>query len=255
MTMKLGVNIDHVATVRQARKGIHPDPVQAALLCESAGADSIVAHLREDRRHIQDDDIQRLRKLLHIRFNLEMSMDPGVIRIVQRIKPDQATLVPEKRKELTTEGGLAVVKQEKKIGMAVEKLRKKEIVVSLFIDPAKKNIDGARRVGVEFVEFHTGEYALAATKREREKKLKELREGTGYARSLGLGVNAGHGLNYLNARPVAQIKGIEELNIGHAIVARACLVGISQAVKEMKELINSGQRTAFSIQEKQILSE
>ncbi len=238
--MKLGVNIDHIATVRQARKGIEPDPVHAALFCESAGADSIVAHLREDRRHIQDNDVQRLRKLLRVRFNLEMSIDPGVMWVAQRIKPDQATLVPEKRRELTTEGGLAAARQEKKIGSAVEKLRKKGIQVSLFIDSDKKNIDAAQRVGAEFVEFHTGEYALAAAKREKKRKLEELREATFYARSLGLGVNAGHGLNYLNVRSIAQIKGIEELNIGHAIIARAVLVGISQAVREMKNLINSG---------------
>lgn len=236
--VRLGVNIDHIATVRQARKGIEPDLVHAALLCESAGADSIVVHLREDRRHIQEEDVQHLRKLLHVRFNLEMSIDPGVMRVAQRIKPDQATLVPEKRRELTTEGGLAVARQEKKIGSAVEKLRKKGITVSLFIDSDKKNIDAARRVGAEFIEFHTGEYALAAAKREKERKLEELREGTSYARNLGLGVNAGHGLDYLNTCRVAQIKGIEELNIGHAIVARAVLVGISQAVREMKTLIN-----------------
>ncbi len=235
--VRLGINIDHVATVRQAREGIEPDLVQAALLCESAGADSIVVHLREDRRHIQEEDVQRLRKLLRVRFNLEMSIDPGVMRVAQRIKPDQATLVPEKRRELTTEGGLAVARQEKKIGSAVEKLRKKGITVSLFIDSDKKNIDAARRVGAELVEFHTGEYALAVAKREKKRKLEELREGTFYARSLGLGVNAGHGLNYFNVHPVAQIKGIEELNIGHAIVARAVLVGISRAVREMKELI------------------
>lgn len=235
--IRLGVNIDHIATVRQARGGREPDPIQSSLLCELAGADSIVAHLREDRRHIQDDDVRRLRELLHGRFNLEMSIDPGVMRVAQKVKPDQATLVPERRKELTTEGGLAVVRQEKQIGLAVEKLRQKGITVSLFINADKKEIAAARRAGAQFVEFHTGEYALAVTKQAKERKLDELREGTLYARGLGLGVNAGHGLDYLNVRPVAQIKGIEELNIGHSIVARAVLVGISQAVREMKGLI------------------
>ncbi|MBI1976139.1 MAG: pyridoxine 5'-phosphate synthase [Candidatus Omnitrophica bacterium] len=237
--MKLGVNIDHIATVRQARGGREPDPVQAALLCESSGADSIVAHLREDRRHIQDDDVQRLRERLGVRFNLEMSIAPEVMRVAQKIRPDQATLVPEKRRELTTEGGLAVARHEKKIGLAVKRLRKKGIVVSLFIEPDQRNIHAARRIGAEFVEFHTGGYALAATKGLRDRKLEELREGVFYARSLRLGVNAGHGLNYLNVRPIAQIKEIEELNIGHAIISRAVLVGISQAVREMKALITN----------------
>lgn len=235
--IRLGVNVDHAATLRQARMGLLPDPVQVALLCEEAGADSIVAHLREDRRHIQENDVRRLRRFLRGRFNLEMSIDPEVMRVAQSVKPDEATLVPERRKELTTEGGLAVIRQEKKIGLAVEKLRKKGITVSLFIGTDKKEIHAAHRTGAQFVEFHTGEYALAATKRTRQKKLQELREGTFYARSLGLRVNAGHGLNYLNAHSVAQIKGIEELNIGHAIIARAVLVGISKAVKEMKELL------------------
>lgn len=240
--MDLGINIDHVATLRQVRRGVQPDPVHGAVLCELAGADSVVAHLREDRRHIQDHDVVRLKQTLHIKFNLEMSCSPEIVRIALKVCPAQATLVPERRQELTTEGGLTVARQEKKIGSVVEKLHKKGIVVSLFINADKKEINAARRVGAGFIEFHTGEYALAVTKRAKGKKLEELREGTLYARSLGLGVNAGHGLDYLNVRPVAQIKEIEELNIGHAIVARAVLVGISQAVKEMKTLIGESSQ-------------
>ena len=238
MPVCLGVNLDHVATVRQARRGIRPDPLHAAILCELSGADSIVVHLREDRRHIQDDDVERFRRAIHIRLNLEMSMNAEIVQIAQKIKPNQVTFVPERREELTTECGLKVIKQEKRVGLAIEKLQRKGIVISLFVDADKKNIQAAQRVGAEFIELHTGAYALARTEKHQQEKLKELIEGTQYAQSLGLGVNAGHGLDYWNVKPVAQIKDMQELNIGHAIIARAVLVGISQAVREMKELIN-----------------
>ena len=237
MPVQLGVNIDHVATLRQARKGDQPDPVHAAILCELAGADSIVVHLREDRRHIQDHDVKRLQRSIHIRFNLEMAIHPEIVAIAERIRPHQVTLVPERRDELTTEGGLNVIKGEKVIGAVVERLQKKGIVISLFINTDRKNIKAAHRLGVQLIELHTGEYAMALKEDDRQEKLKELIDGTHYALGLGLKVNAGHGLDYWNVLPVAKMKGIEELNIGHAIISRAVLVGLEQAVREMKKLI------------------
>jgi len=232
----LGVNIDHVATVRQARRGAEPDPVAAALLCEKAGAHSVVAHLREDRRHIQDKDIFRLREALKIRFNLEMSAASAIVRIACRLRPDQVTLVPEHRQELTTEGGLDVIRNFKKLAAVCSQLQGRGIEVSLFIDPVKSQLDRSRQIA-SVVELHTGRYADAKSAAGRKRELKILREMTAYGQNLGLTVNAGHGLKYNNTRPVALIPGMHELNIGHSIVSRALSVGIKQAVREMIGII------------------
>jgi len=233
---KLGVNIDHVATLRQARMGKFPDPVYAAILCEKAGADSIVAHLREDRRHIQDKDIKLLRKKINTKLNLEMSIAPEILKIACKIKPFQATLVPEKRKELTTEGGLNVAANFKKISAAIEKLNKSGILVSLFIDPDKRQIKFAKKSGTKIIELHTGRYADAKNAGEKIKFLNQIKQAVAYARTQKLTVNAGHGLDYVNTKPVAKIKGINELNIGYSIICKALFVGLFKAVKEMKEL-------------------
>lgn len=235
--MKLGVNVDHVATLRQARKAFLPDPVEAALVCEAQGADSIVCHLREDRRHINDEDVRRLRKAIKTRLNLEMSIDADVVSRALEVKPDEATLVPEKRQEITTEGGLDLINGAKRLAGVIKRLRLSGIVVSLFIDPVKEQIKLAKELAVEFVELHTGLYAEAKTAKERQVQLDKLIEATKFALELGLGVNAGHGLNYTNVQAVSRISGIEELNIGHSIMARAIIVGMAQAVREMKELI------------------
>ena len=234
---KLGVNVDHVATLRQARRELDPDPVVAAKICEKAGADSIVAHLREDRRHINDDDIRRLRKAVTTRLNLEMSLNKEIVAIAALIKPDEATLVPEKRAEITTEGGLDVVSHFNRIARAVETLQKKDIAVSLFIDPVKKQIKRAQESGATVIELHTGRYDLASTRIARNRELAKIKDMTRYARGLGLTVNAGHGLKYHNTRAIARIPGIEELNIGHSIISRAVFVGLETAVKEMVKII------------------
>jgi pyridoxine 5-phosphate synthase len=234
---RLGVNIDHVATLRQARGGKLPDPVYAAFLAEQAGAQSIVAHLREDRRHIQDQDIKLLRKKIKTRLNLEMSIAPEILKIACKIKPDQATLVPERRQELTTEGGLDVVANFKRISWAVGKLKATGIWVSLFIDPEKNQVDAASKTGATIIEFHTGRYALAKNLKQKEKFFYQLKFAVDYARAQGLAVNAGHGLDYANVKRIAGIKGIDELNIGHSIISKALYVGLFAAVKEMQELI------------------
>jgi pyridoxine 5-phosphate synthase len=234
---KLGVNIDHVATLRQARLGNFPDPVYAAYLCEKAGADSIVAHLREDRRHIQDTDIIRLRRKIKTRFNLEMSVSPEIVGIACRVKPHQATLVPERRKELTTEGGLDVAGNLKKVSSAVSKLEKSGIRASLFIDPAKRQIDATCAAGAQIIELHTGRYSLAKTRGQKTKLLRQIRNAAYYAQLKGLTVNAGHGLDYKNAGEIASICGIEELNIGYSIICRALFTGLYDAVREMKKII------------------
>ena len=234
---KLGVNIDHVATLRQARGGNLPDPVYAAFLAEQAGAQSIVAHLREDRRHIQDQDIKRLRKKIGIKLNLEMSIAPEILKIACKIRPYQATLVPERRNELTTEGGLNVAANFKLIAAAVKKLKESDIRVSLFIDPDKNQVNAAKKVGTKIIEFHTGRYALAKNSRQKEKFFSQLKHAVDYAQAQGLVVNAGHGLDYANVRRIAEIKGIKELNIGYSIICKALYVGLFAAVKEMRELI------------------
>ncbi len=234
---KLGINIDHVATLRQARKEDSPCPIEAAQICLAAGADSIVAHLREDRRHINDKDVKNLRKVIKKRFNLEMSLDSEIVAIATQIKPDEATLVPEKRQEITTEGGLDVIQQFNRIQKVTKTLQSKGIQVSLFIDPIKKQIQKAKETGACVIELHTGNYDLAKSKQGIAKQLNKIKEMTSFAQSLGLTVNAGHGLKYHNTKPVAQIPGIQELNIGHSIISRAIFVGLAVAVKEMKALI------------------
>jgi len=231
--VKLGVNIDHIATLRQARGEFDPDPVLAARLCEQAGANSIVAHLREDRRHIQDRDIVLLRKTVKTRFNLEMSVNPGVVKIALAVRPDQATLVPERRQELTTEGGLDVVGNLKKIKQVSHALMDAGIEVSLFIAPDKKQIDATASIGVKAIELHTGHYAQAFADRLAIKEFAAIKSSILYARKLGITVNAGHGLNYENTYAIARLKGMAELNIGHSIMSRAVFVGLKQAVREM----------------------
>lgn len=236
--MKLGVNIDHVATLREARRIHYPDPVEAATICETAGCDSIVCHLREDRRHIKDEDVERLRRAVKTRLNLEMSIAKEIVGVACTVKPDQATLVPERRRELTTEGGLDVAENLTRIKSAVDKLKTHGIIrVSLFINPIKSQIDASIRTGVGTIELHTGEYANVKPKVSRERQLTILKGAAEYASALGLEVNAGHGLNYDNAKDVARISKIYELNIGHSIISRSVFVGLSEAVREMLELI------------------
>ena len=235
--MRLGVNIDHVATLREARGGLDPEPVFAALIAEANGADAIVAHLREDRRHINDEDLFLLKGVVKSRLNLEMSIAPEIAGIACKIKPDQATLVPEKRQELTTEGGLDVAANQDKIKKVVEKLSASGIEVSLFIDPFKKQISASQKTGASMIELHTGAYANAKNKTEEDKYFNELKSAVSFAKKLGLQVFAGHGLNYINVARIAALKGIEELNIGHSIISRAVFVGLGNAIKEIKELI------------------
>jgi len=235
--LKLGVNVDHVATVREARKTIEPDPVFAAGICELAGADSIVCHLREDRRHINERDLNLLKETVQTKLNLEMCTSSKIVNIARQVRPDQATLVPEKRQEVTTEGGLDVVKNSSAVKKAIKALKEKGIIVSLFIDPIDKQIEASLDAGARFIELHTGAYANTKTERQAQKELEILDEATQFAISLGIRVNAGHGLTYVNVKPVANIPGIEELNIGHSIISRAVFVGIERAVCEMKELI------------------
>ena len=236
--MKLGVNIDHIASLRQIRNGTEPEPVLAALVCESSGADSIVAHLREDRRHIKETDLYLLRQAVKTKLNLEMSIASDIVEIACQLQPDQATLVPEKRREVTTEGGLDVAADPKRIKEAVERLARNGIPVSLFIDPDKKQITAADKIGVKMIELHTGRFAEAKNTNSRNRYLKELIDATRFAKSKGFQVFAGHGLNYNNVSEIAGIKGVEELNIGYSIVCRAAIVGLDAAVRQMKALIN-----------------
>jgi pyridoxine 5-phosphate synthase len=238
--IKLGVNVDHVATVRQARRTVEPDPVAAAVLCELAGADGITVHLREDRRHIQDRDVEILRKTIRTRLNLEMAVAPEIVSFAARVKPDSVCLVPERREEVTTEGGLDVAGNEKKVAEAVKRLKKAGIVVSIFIDPVEHQIRGAAESGADFIELHTGSYADARGERRRRDELGKLIAMGEFASKAGLRVNAGHGLTYWNVRPVLGIPRLEELNIGHSIISRAVLVGLERAVREMRELILLG---------------
>ena len=232
----LGVNIDHVATLRQARRGRYPDPLQAALLAEQSGADSITLHLREDRRHIQDRDVTVLREALQTRMNLEMAVTDEMIGIARRVAPQDVCLVPEKREEVTTEGGLDVDGQSARIAAACRELGQAGIRVSLFIDPDPAQIEASRRVGAPVIELHTGAYAEASGA-ARAREFDRLVNGARLAASLGLTVNAGHGLHYHNVGPIAAIPEIVELNIGHAIIARAVFDGLARAVRDMKDLM------------------
>ena len=236
----LGVNIDHVATLRQARRVTYPDPIHAALLAEQSGADSITLHLREDRRHIQDADVTLMRRLLKTRMNLEMAVTEEMIRIAGQVSPQDCCLVPESRHEVTTEGGLDVAGQPARIGDACVALGESGIRVSLFIDPDPAQVEAARYAGAPVVELHTGAYADAEGA-ARALELDRVRSAAALAASLGLVVNAGHGLNYHNVQPIAAVPQIVELNIGHAIVARAVFDGLSRAVRDMKELMRSAR--------------
>ncbi len=237
MGVKLGVNIDHVATVREARKTVEPEPVAAAVLAELGGADGITIHLRADRRHIKDRDLRLLKQVVKTRLNLEMAATEGMIKIALEVKPHQVTLVPEKPNEVTTEGGLDVESNLEHISQAVERLKGGGITVSIFVDPDPVQVKAAKEAGADFIEIHTGLYADAPTEEEQKAEYKKIVEAAQLAQNLGLRVNAGHGLNYRNVKPIASIPGIEELNIGHSIVARAVLVGMERAVREMKELL------------------
>ena len=239
---RLGVNVDHVATLRQARRGSVPSPAWAARVAEAAGCDSIVCHLREDRRHIQEGDLWELKTRVRTSLNLEMAAIPKILKIAAQVKPDQATLVPERRQELTTEGGLDLSRGRARILDGIRQLQSAGIRISLFIDPDPPQIECAALLGVPMVELHTGQYAKARTKARRLRRLRQLKEGSRVARSLGLLVAAGHGLDYQNAKPVAQISGVEELNIGFSIVARSVEVGFHQAVSEMVTLIHGDRR-------------
>lgn len=233
----LNVNIDHVATIRQARQTDEPDPVWAAVQCELAGANGITVHLRQDRRHICDRDVSVLKETVACKFNLEMCMAEPIVKIAEKIRPDQVTLVPEKRAELTTEGGLDCVKNKKRLANVVKRLHKKGILVSTFIVPDEAQISASAETGCDAVELHTGMYANAKTDRAIEKRLNDLRDGRDIAMASGLIVHAGHGLTYRNIKPVAMIEGLCEFNIGHSIVSRAVLVGMREAVEEMMGLI------------------
>lgn len=236
----LGVNIDHVATLRQARRGRYPDPLYAALMAEEAGADSITLHLREDRRHIQERDVTMMREALQTRMNLEMAVTDEMIRIARELLPQDCCLVPESRQEITTEGGLNVVGQGARVADTCRTLGESGIRVSLFIDPDPAQIEAARRAGAPVIELHTGAYA-EATGAGQAREFERLRVAAKLAASLGLIVNAGHGLNYHNVEPIAAITEIVELNIGHAIVARSIAVGLAKAVSDMKELMRAAR--------------
>ena len=233
----LGVNIDHVATLRQARRGVEPDPVWAAVEAELGGAACITLHLREDRRHIQDRDLEILKKTVQVKLNLEMAVTDPMVDIACRIRPNQATLVPEGRQEITTEGGLPVAGQEEKVKAAVARLKSAGITVSLFIDPKPEEVEASARVEADAVEFHTGEYTNAPDGTQRDRQFLRIAEAARQAQGLGLVVHAGHGLNYVNVCRIAQIPGMTELNIGHSIVSRAIFIGLRKAVREMVRLI------------------
>jgi len=237
--IRLGVNIDHVATLRQARRGVEPDPVHAATLALLGGADSITIHLREDRRHINDRDVRLLRQVVPGLLNLELSVADEIVGIACEVKPNQATLVPERREEITTEGGLDIIVHQAAVGKAMARLKLAGIDIALFIDPDLRQIETAKVLGAKAIEIQTARYAEAKTHADRLAELATLQEATEFAKQQGLHVHLGHGLNYENVHAVAQIPGVEELNIGHSIVSRAVLVGLERAVREMKDAIRA----------------
>jgi pyridoxine 5-phosphate synthase len=238
--LTLGVNIDHVATIRQARRASEPDPIAAAVLAELAGADGITAHLREDRRHIQDRDVRLLRATVSTHLNLEMAATEEMVKIALEIQPNYVTLVPERREEITTEGGLDIAGQLERLQKVVDRLQSAHIPVSLFIDPDSAQIKASQATGARFIELHTGSYANAIKEIDLQQQLAKLEQGCIEALALGLRVNAGHGLTYRNIYPVACLPGMEELNIGHAIISRAVLVGMERAIREMKAAMRGG---------------
>ncbi len=235
--MRLCVNIDHFATLREARGGLEPDPVTAAQICELYGAEGIVCHLREDRRHVNDRDVRLLRETIKTKLDFEMAITDEIMQIAIDLLPDLATLVPEKRKELTTESGLDILKEAQKVEEAVRALHENDIEVSIFVDPIDEQIEAASQVGADIIELHTGEFANSRSQEELLDHLGRIRNAAAYAASLGLGVNAGHGLNYTNIRYITPIPEIEEVSIGHALIARAVFVGLPKAVEEMARLI------------------
>jgi pyridoxine 5-phosphate synthase len=239
--IRLGVNIDHVATVRQARRAQEPDPVAAALLALLGGADGITAHLREDRRHIQDRDLRLLRPLVPQRLNMELAAVDAIVDIACEVKPDEATLVPERREEITTEGGLDVLAHQAAVGRAIHRLTAAEIYVSVFVDPDVQQIEKAKLLGARAVEIQTARYSEARTPESRQREVAALESASRFARDQGLALHMGHGLSYTNLRPICRIAGLEELNIGHSIVSRAVLVGMERAVREMKEAMRQAQ--------------
>ena len=234
---RLGVNIDHIATLRQARQGIEPDPVMAAVLVEMGGADGIVVHLREDRRHIQDRDLRLLREVIHTKLDMEMAATDEMVKVALEVKPDMVTLVPERRQELTTEGGLDVMGHQENIKRAIDMLHDGGIIVSLFIDPDLDQVKLSHKINADYIEIHTGRYTNATRHKEQNAELEAIGQSVKLAYKLNLGVNAGHGLNYRNIRRLTQFHEIVEYNIGHSIIARAVFVGIEQAVREMKDLV------------------
>jgi pyridoxine 5-phosphate synthase len=235
---RLYINIDHVATLRQARRSVEPDPVEAAAACEAAGADGITAHLREDRRHIQDADIERLKKSVSTYFNLEMACVAEMLELARKLRPQQVTLVPERREEITTEGGLDITSEPARIRNAIDALSDAGIRVSLFIDPTRTAVEQAKKLGVPAIELHTGTYSHRP---QSDATIEALRDSARRGADLGLAVHAGHGLTVRNVGPVASIPEIEELNIGHSIISRAVFVGIDRAVKEMREAMNAAR--------------
>lgn len=237
--IRLGVNIDHVATIRQTRHALEPDPVHAATLAILGGADGITIHLREDRRHIQDRDVFLLRQTVPQRLNLEMSTVAEIVDIACQVKPDEATLVPERRQELTTEGGLDLVANQEAVGRAMDRLRQADIPVALFIDPDPMQIEAAKLLGAHAVELQTARYSEARSADDRTQQLAVLNEAAAFTVQLGLHLHLGHGLTYANVRPIARIPGVEELNIGHSIISRSVLVGMERAVRDMKDAIQS----------------
>lgn len=235
--MRLAINIDHVATIRQARGGNEPDPVTAAQLCELAGAEGIVCHLREDRRHIHDRDVRLLRETVKTKLDLEMAAVEEIIRIALEVKPELVTLVPEKRQELTTESGIDVVGNKKYLEDVIKTFHEHNIEVSLFVDPLQAQVEASKEIGSDMIEIHTGEYAEARTDRERNEHLVKIQQMAKLGKQLNLGVNGGHGLNYVNVIPIAAIEQIDELSIGHAVISRAVFVGMERAVREMLQLV------------------
>ncbi len=239
--VQLCVNVDHIATLRQARGGNEPDPIQGAIICEEHGAAGITVHLREDRRHIQDHDVYALRKVVKGKFNLEMALSDEIIDIALKVKPDQVTLVPEKRQEITTEGGLDVKTHFKRICEIVSLFHQENILVSLFIEPDEEAVKLSKESGADFIELHTGTYCNAREKDDIEKQKNKLFHAAKIATTIGIRVNAGHGLNYINTAPILRMPGLEELNIGHSIISRSIFTGLGNAVSEMVRIINENK--------------
>lgn len=237
--IKLCVNIDHVATLRQARGGLEPDPINAARIIQDAGADGITVHLREDRRHIQDDDVFSLKQVVAGKFNLEMALSKEIIAVAKKVNPHQITIVPERRAELTTEGGLNVADNFDKIKKAVEEFHELGVLISLFVEPDLETVDLSKKTGADFIEIHTGTYCHAHDRNEFEHEINNIYKAADLALKLGLRVNAGHGLNYHNLKPILEIPGLEELNIGHSIISRSVFVGIENAVIQMIDIVRS----------------